>query len=164
MGERAPEIPQGLHYTPEYFVGVHCKRLREERGWSQGKLGRKLAPLGFEMHQTTVAKLEAGGRPIRLNEAAAIAEVFGVSLWDLVHGEGPQELVNQHPQAVALRQMSKLESQIDDVSERLNGARMDQTMADARVFSLQQDRDELQQRLAEVRAEYERERKGGDNG
>ena len=36
------------------------------------------------MHATTVAKIEAGSRSVRINEAVAIADLFGVSLDSLL--------------------------------------------------------------------------------
>jgi hypothetical protein len=51
------------------------------------------------MHQTTVAKLEAGAKPLRLNEVAAIAAYFDVpveSLW--YDGRG---IVNKHERMAA---------------------------------------------------------------
>jgi transcriptional regulator with XRE-family HTH domain len=73
---------------------VLCQKvaqLREERGWSQAELARRLSAVGFEMHQTTVAKLEAGKRPLRVAETFALAEVFGLpplAMWYMpVKGE-----------------------------------------------------------------------------
>jgi transcriptional regulator with XRE-family HTH domain len=60
----------------ERAFGRNVARLREERDWSQAELARRLTALGFEMHQTTVAKLEAGKRPVRLAEMYALAQVF----------------------------------------------------------------------------------------
>jgi hypothetical protein len=39
---------------------------------------------GFNWRQTTVAKAEAAERPIRLNEVAEVATIFGVELTDLL--------------------------------------------------------------------------------
>jgi transcriptional regulator with XRE-family HTH domain len=60
-------------------------RHREERGWSQAELARRLSAIGFDMHQTTVAKLEAGKRPLRVAEALALAQVFGLPLLAMFH-------------------------------------------------------------------------------
>lgn len=62
----------------ERALGVKVRHLRERREWSQAKLARHLSDLGLEMHQTTVAKMEAGRRPIRVSEAAAVAQALGV--------------------------------------------------------------------------------------
>jgi len=51
---------------------------------TQRDLADALRREGFSMHQTTVAKLEAAERPIRVNEAAALARIFNVSLTRLL--------------------------------------------------------------------------------
>ena len=68
----------------EAAVAKNVRRLRESRGVSQQQLGSDLSRNGFGMHQVTVAQLEAGAKPLRLNEVAAIAAYFVVpveSLW-----------------------------------------------------------------------------------
>lgn len=52
--------------------------LREERGWSQADLAERLAEVGFPVHQTTVAKLESGRRPLRVAEVYALALIFRI--------------------------------------------------------------------------------------
>jgi len=82
----------------EAAVAKNVRWLREGRGISQQQLGSDLYLHGFGMHQTTVAKLEAGAKPLRLNEVAAIGAYFGVpveSLWQ----EGGQVLT-EHEVAV----------------------------------------------------------------
>lgn len=55
-------------------------RLREARRWTQTDLARELKVYGLPFHQQTIQRIEAGERPIRLNEANLIARVFGVDL------------------------------------------------------------------------------------
>jgi transcriptional regulator with XRE-family HTH domain len=89
--ERVPIID-----SPEYWVSRRVRELRETRGWSQTELAERLKPYGFDMHQTTVAKLERGGRPIRVNEAAALADVFQVGLGELLaNGERPVGVLDE---------------------------------------------------------------------
>ena len=75
----------------EKILGQKVRQLRTERGWTQEQLAEKLNCLGWTMHQTTVAKLEAGARPIRIAEADALALAFGLpieAMWYLpVAGE-----------------------------------------------------------------------------
>ncbi|QHK19726.1 helix-turn-helix domain-containing protein [Pseudarthrobacter psychrotolerans] len=54
------------------------RQLREQRGWSQQDISDKLAEMGLEMHQTTVAKMEKGKRPLRVAEMFALSWVFGL--------------------------------------------------------------------------------------
>lgn len=55
--------------------------LREERGWSQSELARRMAERGWDKYtQMTVSRTEKGERPIRLNEAQGLADLFEVDL------------------------------------------------------------------------------------
>jgi len=75
-----PRWPIDLEAT----VAKNVCRLREGRGLSQQQLGSDLDLAGLGMHGTTLAQLEAGARPLRLNEVAALAAFFQVpieSLW-----------------------------------------------------------------------------------
>lgn len=54
---------------------------RKRREWSQAEVARMLTAKGIDnMHHTTVAKIEAGDREIKLDEAVAIAELYEVPL------------------------------------------------------------------------------------
>ncbi len=58
---------------------------REGRGWSQAQVSQSLKSKGIDnMHSTTVAKIESGEREVKLDEAAAIADLFEMSLDALV--------------------------------------------------------------------------------
>ena len=60
---------------------VKKERDRKDRKWTQRELADKLADKGINMHWTTIAKIEKGGeRSVRIDEAAAFADVFGVSV------------------------------------------------------------------------------------
>ena len=60
------------------------KRERRGRGWSQADLAQLLRARGLSAHPTTVAKIEAGERAIRLDEAAVIASVLEMTIDDLL--------------------------------------------------------------------------------
>ena len=64
----------------EKILGQKVRQLRTERGWSQEQLAEKLNGLGWAVHQTTIAKLEAGTRPIRIAEADTLAVAFGLPI------------------------------------------------------------------------------------
>lgn len=58
-------------------------RLRESRAISQEQLASDLFGPGAEMLHSSVSRLEAGEKPLRLNEVAAIAAYFEVSMESL---------------------------------------------------------------------------------
>jgi transcriptional regulator with XRE-family HTH domain len=68
------------HESWEKRFGEVVRGWRQDRNWSQDDVAEKLRHHGFEMHQTTVAKIERGTRPLRVAEAAAIAAVFGMPI------------------------------------------------------------------------------------
>ncbi|MGH6683963.1 MAG: helix-turn-helix transcriptional regulator [Pseudolabrys sp.] len=54
---------------------------RERRKWSQADLAKMLKDKGIHsIYPTTIAKIESGERAVRIDEAAAIADLFDVSL------------------------------------------------------------------------------------
>lgn len=64
-----------------YLERVMCDKfrmLREERGWSQKDLAEKVREYGFDFHQSTIAKLESGARPLRVAEMYALSHVFRI--------------------------------------------------------------------------------------
>lgn len=66
------------HESWERRFGEVVRGWRLDRNWSQEDVAEKLRYEGFEMHQTTVAKIERGARPLRVAEASAIGAVFNM--------------------------------------------------------------------------------------
>ncbi len=119
----------------EKVIAEKVRQLRTERGWSQDDLARRMEELGWPMHQTTVAKLEAAKRPIRAAEVYALAMAFGLpmqALWYLpLPGEPwPLERMREEFQKVDERIASTMETirkiagiYADQQSERIRLAR-----------------------------------------
>ncbi|MBE4716752.1 helix-turn-helix transcriptional regulator [Pseudarthrobacter sp. AB1] len=60
-----------------HFIAA-VKRIREELGWSQGELAKRMSDSGWEgFHQTTISRIEKGERPVRLGEARGLAKALG---------------------------------------------------------------------------------------
>jgi transcriptional regulator with XRE-family HTH domain len=71
-------------WTDKRF-GKRVKAKRDARGWSQADMAKMLSDRGIHpMHPTTVAKIEAGDRSVRINEAVGIADLFEVSVDSLL--------------------------------------------------------------------------------
>jgi transcriptional regulator with XRE-family HTH domain len=67
--------------TAEQHFGAQVKEAREVSGWTQEALARHLQQAsGIGLSQTAITRLEQGKRPIRLNEASALAKLFGLDL------------------------------------------------------------------------------------
>ena len=66
------------------LVAVNVRRLRKARGWTQQELGTKL---GWEKTVVSTAERSVSARRVRqfsIDDAVAIAEVFGVTIADLI--------------------------------------------------------------------------------
>jgi transcriptional regulator with XRE-family HTH domain len=75
--------------------GKRIQTERDRRGWSQVEMAKMLSDRGIQpMHSTTVAKIEAGDRSVRINEAAGIADLFELSL-DSLLGRKPKAQRNE---------------------------------------------------------------------
>lgn len=101
----------------ERSFGGKIRDWRRARSWSQEDLAQKMTELGFEMHQTTVAKIERGTRPLRVAEAVALAQVFDVPALAVFHGPGPE----LEPLSISrMREhMESIEESLADAQERL---------------------------------------------
>lgn len=77
------------HPTPDEleeqrFV-ASVQRHREEKGWSQGELARRMVAAGWDgFHQTTISRIEKGTRPVRLGESRSLASIFGTTVSQMV--------------------------------------------------------------------------------
>jgi len=75
----------GRHKWTDERFGERVKAERDHRGWSQAHMATMQSDEGIHsMHPTTIAKIEAGDRSVRINEAVGIADLFEVSLDSLV--------------------------------------------------------------------------------
>jgi transcriptional regulator with XRE-family HTH domain len=60
---------------------LKAERTRQDRKWSQEDLARMLLDRGVDgIYATTIAKIEAGDRAVRIDELTAMADIFGVSV------------------------------------------------------------------------------------
>lgn len=73
--------------------GERVRYLRKLNSWTQAELADRLTIAGMPIHQTTVAKLEAGTRPTTLAEAEVFSQVLGVDLVTLIANQ--DELVRE---------------------------------------------------------------------
>lgn len=63
------------------YFRENMRATREQEGISQGELSKRLTDAGWTVfHQTTVARIESGNRPVKLDEAAAIAQALNSTL------------------------------------------------------------------------------------
>lgn len=71
--------------------GQEVKERRERRNLTQEELARRLSGRGVNLHVSSLAKIEAGTRSVRINEAVGFAEEFEVSVDTLVGRGEPDD-------------------------------------------------------------------------
>lgn len=72
--------------------GQRLKERRKDKRWTQPQMAKMLADLCSQsIDPTTIAKIEAGKRSVRINEAVAIAALFEVSVDGLLGRQGPDD-------------------------------------------------------------------------
>ncbi|MFC4049320.1 helix-turn-helix domain-containing protein [Actinomadura syzygii] len=74
----------GPGLTSEQILARALRKIRMASEMSQEAVARHMVDKGHSWRQTTVAKTEAATRPIRVNEAASLARIFGVALSTLL--------------------------------------------------------------------------------
>lgn len=76
---------QGRIATAERRFGQRVRAVRTEQARSQQDIADALAEqFGLHLHQTAIAKIEAGSRAVKMSEALAIADVLGVHIGQLL--------------------------------------------------------------------------------
>lgn len=65
-------------------VGSNVQRFRKAAGLSQADLAQALTQRGASFQQQTVLKVEKGSRPLKLDEAALIADILEMPVFDLL--------------------------------------------------------------------------------
>lgn len=74
---------------PDERFAANVRALREAIGWNQSDFALVLSAYGVDgMHQTTISRIEAGDRQVKLSEAIAIAKALRTTVEALAN-EGP---------------------------------------------------------------------------
>jgi transcriptional regulator with XRE-family HTH domain len=108
------------HESWEKGFGEVVRGWRLDRNWSQEDVAEKLRYEGFEMHQTTVAKIERGARPLRVAEAAAIGAVFNMPVMAVFELSLPSDAPwwSGESRPTALREKQNLLERARELSEQ----------------------------------------------
>jgi transcriptional regulator with XRE-family HTH domain len=80
-----------MKWTDEQLA-QRLKKLRTQQKLTQQKLTEKLVAAGCPMTWTQLARLEKGTRSLRVVEAAALCDIFGVSMNTLAGLESSPEV------------------------------------------------------------------------
>lgn len=85
-------------------VGRNVQELRKAAGISQATLAERLSEHGYQFRQQTILKIEKGSRPLKLDEAVAIALELQVPtelLWDEPLVIDDTAVLTSHTEAVS---------------------------------------------------------------
>lgn len=96
MTRDAPQV------RAEEVLGRRVKGHRQAREWSQEELASKMIEAGFPWTQSIVTRTETATRPVRVDEAAALAALFGVGVDELI-GTGAKPLDQTYERLLRLR-------------------------------------------------------------
>jgi transcriptional regulator with XRE-family HTH domain len=75
--------------TEKWVSAIAAESIREQRrrkGWSQERLGERLAELGLEMDTTNIGRIEAGKRRLKIDDLLMFAIALDVSPVHLLAG------------------------------------------------------------------------------
>jgi transcriptional regulator with XRE-family HTH domain len=115
--------PDGREADPEERAGMALRQLRLARHWSQGEVAARMAAYGYDFRQSTIAKIEAAQRPLRVRELADFASLFGVEIQDLVYAQ--------------THSLSQIQQEIGDLGARVKAGRAAAAAASAKVAAAQ---------------------------
>lgn len=100
--------------APDDRFAANMKALREAMGWNQADFARQLSAYGAPgLRQTTISRIEAGERNVRLNEAVAIAKVLRTTV---------EAMANTGPELQGVSKVLSLVTSLRDAEKRLGEA------------------------------------------
>jgi transcriptional regulator with XRE-family HTH domain len=124
--------------------------LRQQRGWSQSEVARRMEVYGYNWHQTTVGRVENGKRPLRLNELMLLAAMFGVSpIHLLVPNVAPDRLSDDIKAVEDAR--SDIVGRLEEARDQLADASTSRSGTGQTYQRLLHDLEQLDLRIAALR-------------
>src|SRR5260370_32734867 len=125
--------------TAEQLVARQLRLLRQGRGWSQQEVAEKMRAYGYQWSQATVTRLESASRPIRLNELADLAILYGVPVAQFLQSDVPE-----------FDDLGALEREITNLTSQRDGLRERLAAAGAAASSLERERNEAAAYIARI--------------
>ena len=121
------------------LVGQNVRNLRVARGMNQEQLAAEVAERGLQFRQQTIAKIESGQRPLRLQEAIELVSALNADVDVLLNGPKVTGEIRRQ------QELAVLEAQAQDVAQRVT----DLTM---RLDDEQSRLDAIRRRIARIAA------------
>jgi len=132
---------------PERILAMQARAFREELGMTQLQVAREMTARGIVMRQSTIAKIEAGLRPVRVNEAVMLAAVLRTSLAGLLADPARRDALSE------ARDIERaLLGQLLQATQRLEEHRAAFTTAEHAMREAERRTETLRIRFAEAEA------------
>lgn len=148
-----PGAAQDGYGEPERVLAAQARAYREKLGLTQDEIAAAMTARGHRMRQSTVAKIEAAQRPVRVNEAVALAAVLHADLPALLAGPAQQD--RQDALAAARDEERELAGQLRQAERRLEEHRQAHAAAEYAVADSAARLEAIQARHAEAREKAE---------
>jgi transcriptional regulator with XRE-family HTH domain len=143
--------PRAIPVDFDERVGANIRRIREAKGFSQADLADELGRRGgLNWPQQTIARVEAGTRPLKFSEAIVIAETLEVDL-----GRLSEYFANEEIAAIAteilqrMAAIARTKKGMDDLRER---HRREDEDFERTMMQWTRELHEVEKRLAEAGA------------
>ena len=68
----------------EFQLASRLKKEREDCGWSQGELSRRMKQVGVDLNQSSISKIEAYARSISVDELLGFSKAFNIPVMGLL--------------------------------------------------------------------------------
>ena len=136
------QLARFLENDPRVVFPRRLWEVRTKAGLTQQQLADRMS-LVFKMHRSAIAKIEAGGRPVLLGEAVAIAQILGVDLRELI--TVPDYDAGQRQRLEAQLEVRSLERQAAEQLGALEAARAQAADTQERLDAARRRLDELEE-------------------
>ncbi|MFC4245038.1 helix-turn-helix domain-containing protein [Gryllotalpicola reticulitermitis] len=128
------------------IVGHNIRRIREEQGLSQAALSERTREGGLEsFYPTTIARIEAGVRALRVAELPSVAQALDVN---------PEALLESRVSSNA-RRLADIQAQLQETAVRIRVARQELDNLAVIARGKNQEIAEWENRAAALRRESE---------
>jgi transcriptional regulator with XRE-family HTH domain len=147
------EVEVDAGERPEIVFGRRLRELRTGIGWSQTEVSRRMNALGHQLHQTAIAKIEAGTRPLRLDEAWDLATVFNVPLLEFFYARAEDLIADLTSREELEARIVQLGDLLRAADEEIEHARLEEGAAVKKRALFRAELDAARRRLAEQAAD-----------
>ena len=120
-------------------VGANVRRFRKIAGLTQAALADRLRRQGHPFQQQTVLKVEGGNRPLKLEEAAELAEILTTPV-EALYGSITQATAKDRRIDEQIKVVAELEDRTRTITEELTDTQAQLAAAQSTLDALRNGR------------------------